>query len=133
LSHTQDVRLSLAEYVSTRLKGADPRSVRTDYLFWSQNLLEYDRLISNVSIALWKGHNSSQRGSAITAGLLKNGSGVNALLRTLLGYEFTTAVNGSPAYWQKTRYELLAVINQLGIATFFFDTFSCRLTVARHD
>ena len=118
-SHKREVKLSLAEYVSTRLKGADPRFVSTDYLFWSQNLLEYNRLISSVSIALRKGHSSSQNGSAITAGLLKNESAVNALLRTDLGYKFTAAVCGSPAYWQKTRYELLAMINQLGIPTFF--------------
>jgi len=116
-SRKRDVRLSLAEYVSTRLKGADPRFVSTDYLFWSQNLLEYNRLISSVSIALRKGHSSSQNGSAITAGLLKNESAVNALLRTDLGYKFTAAVRGSPAYWQKTLYELLAMINQLGKPT----------------
>ena len=118
-SHRRNVQLSLAEYACTRLKGADPRFVTTDYLFWTQNLLEYNRLISSVSIALRKGHSASQSGPAITAGMLKNESAVNALLRTDLGYKFTAAVRGSPAYWQKTRYELLAMINQLGIPTFF--------------
>jgi len=69
--HKQNVQrwneqISLAKYASTRLKDADPRFVSTDYLFWTQNLLRWNRLISSVSIALRKGHNESQSGPTIT-------------------------------------------------------------------
>ena len=39
-------------------------------------------------------------------------------------YSFMNAIKGAPAYWKKFLHEVLAIVKQLGIPTFFL-TLSC--------
>jgi len=112
-------KLSIRDYFECRLKSCDPRFATTDYLFWAQNVLEYSRLLDSISIALRKGKNSTTGNQKITADFVRNSESLNELMRTDLGYRFMASVRGSGAYWQKTRCEVLGMVRQLGVPTFF--------------
>ena len=59
------------------------------------------------------------RGQSVNAGMLKNSSLVQDLIRTEHAYKFLKNICGSPAYWQHQLYEVLAMIRSLGIPTWF--------------
>ena len=51
--------------------------------------------------------------------MLKNSATVTKLVHTEQAYKFLRQVRGSPAYWQHELYELLAMLQCLGIPTWF--------------
>jgi hypothetical protein len=55
----------------------------------------------------------------ITAGDLKNPSGLQQLIHHDEGYKFLRALRGSPLYFEKAKKDLFAMIRQLGPATLF--------------
>ena len=40
-------------------------------------------------------------------------------------YSFMNAIMGTPAYWKKFRHEALALVKQLGISKFSYQTIIC--------
>ena len=60
-----------------------------------------------------------------TAGNFKNyKQSVEELFNKDQGFHFMNQIRGTPAYWKKFQYEVLAIIKQLGCPTFFL-TLSC--------
>ena len=55
----------------------------------------------------------------ITAGHLQNPAVVEQLVRKEQAYKFLKNVRGSPAYWQDQLYDVLAMLQMLGIPTWF--------------
>ena len=51
--------------------------------------------------------------------MLKNAGTVTKLVHTEQAYKFLRQVRGLPAYWQHELYELLAMLQCLGIPTWF--------------
>ena len=64
--------------------------------------------------------------SNLTAGLLsQNFSGrVKSFIVKDETYHFMNRIKGTPAYWKKFLYEVLVMVKQLGVHTFFM-TLSC--------
>ena len=62
----------------------------------------------------------------LTAGMLSNNFAdtVNSFIANDRGYSFMSPINGTPAYWKKFLSDVLALVKQLGLATFFM-TLSC--------
>ena len=58
-------------------------------------------------------------GHKITAGHLQNPAVLEQLVRNEQVYKFLKNVRGSPAYWQDQLYEVLAMLQTLGIPTWF--------------
>ena len=65
-------------------------------------------------------------GHKITAGHLQNPAVVEQLVRNEQAYKFLRNVRGSPAYWQDQLYDVLAMLQTLGIPT-------CSLTLSAAD
>ena len=49
---------------------------------------------------------------------------VNSFVTQDNAYYFMNTIKGTPAYWKRFLYEVLAMVKQLGLPTFFF-TLSC--------
>jgi len=70
-------------------------------------------------IALRKVKGKQYGGKRINAGLLKSSTSVAELLKTDQAYKFLQNVRGSPPYWQKVFYDVLAMVRQDGCPTWF--------------
>ncbi|XP_074656877.1 uncharacterized protein LOC141910064 [Tubulanus polymorphus] len=116
----RDERITLARYLHTRLMNADPRFSRnTDFIFYSQFLSEINQVASNVSIALRKGVKDSTRQFHVGLDSLRNLKDVNDIFKYNDGYKFLKPIRGTPPFWQAAQKDLLAMVRQLGVPTFF--------------
>ena len=59
------------------------------------------------------------RGQTLTAGHLKNPEIVQNMIRIDEAYKFLKNVRRSPTYFQRVMYDVLAMIRQLGVPTWF--------------
>ena len=92
-----------------------------DYIFYALSVTQQQKLNSQINVALRKvfsGH--------MTAGMLSNNFSetVQALVAKDKAYRFMNSIKGTPAYWKKFLHEVLAMVKQLGLPTFFM-TLSC--------
>ena len=71
------------------------------------------------SIMLRQSKGRLYKGQVLTAGVIKNQSVLQQMVHRDDAYKFLKNVQGSPAYFQGVQYEVLAMIRQLGITTFF--------------
>ena len=62
----------------------------------------------------------------ITAGVLSQNflDTVKSFIGNGEAYQFVNTIKGTPAYWKRFLYKVLAMVKQLGISTFFM-TLSC--------
>ena len=91
-----------------------------EYLFFAQFIMEQKKISNSINIALKKIH-----GQSVTASQVKsNSQAFQNLLLQDQAYLFLRQIPGSPPYWQKFMCEVVAMIKQLGIPTWFM-TLSC--------
>ena len=58
-------------------------------------------------------------GRTVTAGMLRDPTSLNRLVKSEQAYKFLKDVRGSPAYLQHEMYEVLSMVHTLGIPTLF--------------
>ena len=117
----RDVKLSPVKYFNARLLHYSGRfASNPEYLFFAQFIMEQKKVSDSINIALKKIH-----GQSVTASQLKSSA---ETLRNLIcqdqAYLFLRQIPGTPPYWQKFMYEVVAMVKQLGIPTWFM-TLSC--------
>ena len=116
--------LSPSRYFNSRLFSADNRFARNpEYIFFALYATEVHQIHSNVSVAIRIGCTKTSDGKDITASMLRDHEQVKRIIQRDEGYRFLTHIRGTPAYWEKSKRDLFAMIRQLGIPTFFV-TFS---------
>ena len=117
----RSVNLSPSKYFNARLLHYSGRfAMNPEYLFFAQFVIEQKKVSDSIDIALSKLH-----GQSLTASDLR--SNVQRLQNLVFhdqAYLFLRHVPGSPPYWQKFMYEVVAMVKQLGIPTWFM-TLSC--------
>ena len=117
----RSVNLSPSKYFNVRLLHHSGRfAMNPEYLFFAQFIIEQKKVSDSINIAL-----SKIRGQSLTASDLR--SNVQRLQNLVFqdqAYLFLRHVPGSPPYWQKFMYEVVAMVKQLGIPTWFM-TLSC--------
>ena len=93
----------------------------TDYIFFAHSVLQQMQFSSQINIELKK-----VKGHSLTAGMFSSNFNekVNSFIATDDGYHFMDTIKGTPAYWKRFLLEILAVVKQLGLPTFFM-TLSC--------
>ena len=84
-----------------------------------QYAVEHKQVRDCIGIALRQTRGRQQVGRNIHAGMLKNPQHLQNLFKKDRAYTFLKNIRGSPPYWQKMFYELLAMIRTLGIPTWF--------------
>ena len=99
-----------------QLFASDP-----DYIFFACSVLQELHLQNSINFALKK-----VTSMPITAGTLSENYNeqINNIVAHERGFSFMNTVKGTPAYWKKFLLEVLAMVKQLGLPTFFM-TLSC--------
>ena len=119
-STTRDTSLTLTKYVNARLLDQDGWFARDiEYIFGMQYAVEHKQVRDTINIALRQTRGRQQLGRNLDAGMLKNPQLLHNLFKKDRAYSFLKNIRGSPPYWQKMFYEVLAMIRMLGIPTWF--------------
>ena len=114
-------KLTYRKYFNQRILDVDGRFAKDlDYLFVAQYIVEAKpcRQYGDQPVA---------------ASQVKNQALMSDYVRNDKAYWFMKNVRGSPAYYQRTFYDLLAMIHQLGTPTWFLTLLPAAYEVARHD
>ena len=115
----RDTKLTL-KYVNAHLLDQDGHFAKDiEYIFAMQYAVEHKQVRDSISIALRQTRGHQQVGRNLDAGMLKNPQHLQNLFKKDRAYTFLKNIQGSPPYWQKMFYKLLAMIRTLGIPTWF--------------
>ena len=121
-SHTVLAHLALKDQESLppenqRLLDVDGRFARDlDYLFVAQYIVEAKQIRDDGNNFAMRQKPSRQ----FTAAQAKSQEVLSQFMRNDKAYSFMKSIRGSPPYYQRTFYDLLAMIRQLGTPTWFF-------------
>ena len=118
----RDIKLSPVKYFNQRLLNYKQKFASdSDYIFYALSVMLQLNLNSQINIAMKKVCTSQ-----LTAGMLSSNFSdtVKSFIAKDEGFSFMNSVKGTPAYWKKFLFEVLAMVKQLGLPTFFM-TLSC--------
>ena len=95
-------------------------ATNSEYLFFAQFVLEQKKVADSINIALKK-----IQGQPITVSQIKSDANkFKSLVCQDQAYLLLRQVSGTPPYWQRFMYEVVAMAKQLGIPAWFM-TLSC--------
>ena len=110
-------KITYRKYFNARLQDIDGRFARDlDYLFVAQYIVECKQVLDDGNNFAWRQKPTQH----ITASQVKDRAFMSENVSADKAYRFLKNVRGSPPYYQRTFYELLAMIRQLGTPTWFF-------------
>ena len=110
-------KLTYRKYFNQRLLDVDGRFARDlDYLFVAQYIVEAKQIRDDGNNFAMRQKPSRQ----FTAAQAKSQEVLSQFMRNDKAYSFMKSIRGSPPYYQRTFYDLLAMIRQLGTPTWFF-------------
>ena len=110
-------KLTYRKYSNQRLLDVDGRFARDlDYLFVAQYIVEAKQVLDDGNNFAWRQKPSRQ----FTAAQARDQTLLSQYVRKDKAYSFMKTIRGSPPYYQRTFYDLLAMIRQLGTPTWFF-------------
>ena len=117
----RDKKLTPVKYFNARLLHYSGRfATNPEYLFFAQFIIEQKKVSDNISIAMKKVIGQQMTASSIRTDKQK----LTNLIFKDQAYLFMRQIPGSPPYWQKFMYEVVAMVKQLGIPAWFM-TLSC--------
>ena len=98
--------------------------IQTFFFFSAHAVLQGTQLNDQTKFALNKVSTDS-----LTAGMLKGNfkEKVKQFIARDNAYSFMRSIKGTPAYWRKFLHEVMTMVKQLGIPTFFFTLSSADL------
>ena len=110
-------KMTYRKYFNQRLLDVDGRFAKdVDYLFTAQYIVESKPILDDCNHFVWR----QKPGRDFTASQARDHSVLSQCIRKDKAYSFMKHIRGSPPYYQKTFYELLAMTRQLGTPTWFF-------------
>ena len=118
----REIKLSPVKYFNQRLLNYKQTfSSDSDYIFYALSVMQQLNLSSQINIAMKKVCTNQ-----LTAGMLSNNfsDSVKSFIAKDQAYSFMGPIKGTPAYWKIFLSEVLAMVKQLGLPTFFM-TLSC--------
>ena len=105
-------KITTQQWVMQRIANVNPVFAQNKpFLFSAVQYVEQQQLMSRMSISFLRGKMT-----------ISDDGG--RFLQTEDGFNVFDGISGSPRYWQKLKYELIAKMEQLGVPTFFY-TLSC--------
>ena len=116
------ITLNPVKYFNQRLLNYKQKFASdSDYIFFALSVMLQLNRTSQINIAMKKVCTTQ-----LTAGMLSNNFSetVKSFIAKDEGFNFMNSVKGTPAYWKKFLFEVLAIVKQLGLPTFFM-TLSC--------
>ena len=125
----RQVKLSPNKYFNQRLLNYKQRfAPESDYIFFAHAVYQQLNMTSRINIAMRKVCSNS-----LTAGMLSQNfkEAVSSCVVNDEAFSFMSTIKGTPAYWKKFLFEVLAMVKQLGLPIYiFYDTILCRLKMA---
>lgn len=118
----RDIPLSPVKYFNQRLLNYTQKFASdSDYIFFAHMILLKLNLASQINIAMRK-----ISANDLTAGVLTKNftEKVKQFIADDKAFSFMKSIKGTPAYWKNFLLEVLAMVKQLGVPTFFL-TLSC--------
>ena len=115
-------KLSPVKYFNQRLLNyTQIFASEADYIFYALSVTQQLKLNSQINIALKK-----VCGGHLTAQMLSNNFSetVKSFISKDEAFQFMGNIKGTPAYWKRFLLEVLSMVKQLGLPTFFM-TLSC--------
>ena len=85
----------------------------------AQYAVESKQVVDEATIAIRKTQGRLHSGSVLNAKSVQNKAILADMIQNDFAYSFLKHVRGSPAYYQTLLYDILAMIRQLGIPTWF--------------
>ena len=85
----------------------------------AQYIVEAKQILDDGSHFIWRRKPGKRNETPLTANQVKDKHVMNEFVSKDKAYRFMKNGRGSPAYYQKTFYDLLAIIRQLGTPTWF--------------
>ena len=120
LNTEKKTKLTAQKYFNQRLLNVDGRfAADIEYLLTAQYIVESKQVMDNINIAFRQTQGRLHRGQALTAGAVLNQQVISEMVQKDHAYQFLKNVRGSPAYFQKIMYDVLGMIRQLGLPTWF--------------
>ena len=120
-TYNRDIKLSPVKYFNARLLHYSGRfATNPEYLFFVQFVIEQKKVSDSINIALKKIQSQPVTAAEIKSDLSK----LKSLVCQDQAYLFLRQIPGTPPCWQKFMYEVIAMVKQLGIPTWFM-TLSC--------
>ena len=120
----REIKLTPTKYFNARLLHQSGRfATNPEYLFFTQFIIEQKKVSDSINIALKKVH-----GQFVTASQIR--SNVQTLQNLICkdqAYLFLRQIPGTPPYWQRFMYEVVAMVKQLGIPTWFMTLYCADL------
>ena len=105
---SRTLNLTLQEWIMQRLLNINPMFAQfKPFVFTAVNMVEEYQLMSRVNISYLRGR-------------ITQTSGEKRFLQTEDGFNVFDNIRGSPRYWQKMKYEMIAKMEQLGPVQFFY-------------
>lgn len=109
-------QVSCNTLIKSLVRHYDRRAVRTDFLFYMDTKILLQTLVSKVSIMLRKLKSGL---FALMASSVFNENNIQNMINTDEAFQVFNTVRSSPAYWKTEKSNVMAMIRQLGIPTFF--------------
>lgn len=112
--------ISYTDYVKSRLLSINPKfSSNTEYIFYLQYVKELKEILSSAQMSLKKEYRKVENSEPITAQSFTNAEKAQSFLKKGEGAKYLHTIRGSASYWNRTMKELFAMVNQMGLPTFF--------------
>ena len=110
------------KYFNQRLLDCDGRFAKSiEYLLSAQYATESKQIHSDINHFVYRRAASKEyQGRRLTAGLLANVQNLNDMIKSDSAYRVMKNIRGTPGYFQTLFYDVLAMVRQLGIPTWFF-------------
>ena len=117
----RSINLTPNKYFNQRLLNYKQRfASEADYIFFAHSVYQQMNMTSCINIAMQK-----VKTNKLTAGMLSHNFNdtVKSFVANDEAYSFMSTIKGTP-YWKKFLFEVLAMVKQLGLPTYFM-TLSC--------
>ena len=118
----RDIKLTHTKYFNQRLLNYTQRFTSDpDYIFFANFVSQQTNLRNQMNVAMKK-----VSGQNFTANMFQDNfqDTVKSFLADENAYTFMNTIKGSPAYWKNMLSDVLSMVKQLGIPSFFL-TLSC--------
>ena len=109
------IKLTHMDIVKSEVRRDDRRACTPTHLLYAYKMLQIESIASAISISLRK-----KKLGCITAKDACDEQFVDTLVQHDDAFRVLSQIRSSPAYWEGQKKNLLAMIRQLGIPTFFF-------------
>jgi hypothetical protein len=125
LSTKRQRKITARKYFNQRLLHKDGRFASDiDYLLAAQYTVEAKQVRDDMQITLRQTRGQTFQNRTVNAGLVNSSDNLQAMIRTDTAFKFLKNVRGSPAYWKTVLLDLLAMVRQLGMPTWFSTLFA---------